>query len=140
MKTKNIEEAINRIKDFKNLLVEIGLNVTLKHEDKEITLKRSDLILALEHIEEQGKEIEKQKAINTFINHENLEDKYEEVLEKVMTKFLNNNIDNAFIPKQVIRDKILEREFELQQEYEDFKDDIRLNTLQEIYYLNEEEK
>ena len=61
MKTNNIEEAIERIKEFKNLLVKIGLNVTLKHENKEITLKRSDLILALEHIEKQQKEINRLK-------------------------------------------------------------------------------
>ena len=42
-----------------------------------------------------------------------------------------------FIPKSVIREKINERQFELQQEYKDFKDDIRLNTLQEIYYGEE---
>lgn len=38
-----------------------------------------------------------------------------------------------------IRGKINERQFELQQEYKDFKDDIRLNTLQEIYYMLEGE-
>lgn len=37
-----------------------------------------------------------------------------------------------------IRELINERQFELQQEYKDFKDDIRLNTLQEIYYLGDE--
>lgn len=44
------------------------------------------------------------------------------------------------IPKEIIREKINERQFELQQQYKDFKDDIRLNTLQEIYYLNESER
>ena len=44
------------------------------------------------------------------------------------------------ISKEIIREKINERQFELQQQYKDFKDDIRLNTLQEIYYLNESEK
>lgn len=38
------------------------------------------------------------------------------------------------INKDIIRDKINERQFELQQEYKDFEDDIRLNTLQELYY------
>ena len=37
-----------------------------------------------------------------------------------------------YIPKSVIRDKIIERQFELQQEYEDFENDIKLNTLIEI--------
>ncbi len=43
------------------------------------------------------------------------------------------------VSKAILRKKINERQFELQQEYKDFEDDIRLNTLQEIYYLNEEE-
>lgn len=36
------------------------------------------------------------------------------------------------ISKDKIRDKILERQFELQQEYEDFEDDEILNTLEEL--------
>ncbi len=42
------------------------------------------------------------------------------------------------ISKDIIRQKINERQFELQQEYKDFKDDIRLNTLQELYYYKED--
>jgi hypothetical protein len=34
---------------------------------------------------------------------------------------------------EYLTDKICERQFELQQEYKDFEDDIRLNTLQEIH-------
>lgn len=45
---------------------------------------------------------------------------------------LENSIKFDSIPKSVIRDKITERQFELQQEYEDFENDIRLNTLIEI--------
>ncbi len=44
------------------------------------------------------------------------------------------------INKDIIRDKINERQFELQQEYKDFKDDIRLNTLQELYYYESKEE
>ena len=47
-------------------------------------------------------------------------------------------IENS-VSKDKIRELINERQFELQQEYKDFKDDVRLNTLQEIYYINEEE-
>lgn len=54
------------------------------------------------------KENDRLKNINEIINKENLDDKYEEVLEKVMTKFLNNNIEKDYIPKQVIKDKIEE--------------------------------
>lgn len=48
---------------------------------------------------------------------------------------LNEMIDKYYINKDKIRDLIVERQFELQQEFKEFKDDIRLNTLQEIYYL-----
>lgn len=44
------------------------------------------------------------------------------------------------INKNIIRDKINERQFELQQEYKDFEDDIRLNTLQELYYYESKEE
>lgn len=43
-------------------------------------------------------------------------------------------IQGNSIPKSVIREKINKRQSELVQELKTFKDDIRLNTLQEIYY------
>ncbi len=60
--------------------------------------------------------------------------KIQEAIDKVLETLENS------IPKEIIREKINERQFELQQQDKDFKDDIRLNTLQEIYYLNESEK
>lgn len=60
-------------------------------------------------------------------------------LKRIRSLDINSLIENYetghFIDKDKIRDKINERQFELQQEYKDFKDDIRLNTLQEIYYM-----
>lgn len=47
-------------------------------------------------------------------------------------------IQEKYISREDIKGLINERQFELQQEYKDFKDDIRLNTLQEIYYLGVE--
>lgn len=47
-------------------------------------------------------------------------------------------IQENYVSKDEIRNLMNERQFELQQEYKDFKDDIRLNTLQEIYYLGDE--
>ncbi len=58
--------------------------------------------------------------------------KIAESIETVLRALQNS------IPKDIIRQKINERQFELQQEYEDFKDDIRLNTLQELYYYKED--
>ena len=59
-------------------------------------------------------------------------DEIADAIEKVL-KALDNSI-----PKDIVRQKINERKFELQQEYEDFKDDIKLNTLQELYYYKED--
>lgn len=53
-----------------------------------------------------------------------------ENIEKIK-KYIQEN----YISRDEVRGLINARQFELQQEYKDFKDDIRLNTLQEIYYL-----
>ena len=50
----------------------------------------------------------------------------------------NKELKKQYISKDKIRELINERQFELQQEYKDFEDDIKLNTLQEIYYLGDE--
>ncbi len=42
--------------------------------------------------------------------------------------------------KQLIISKIRERQFKLQQEYIDFKDDIKLNTLQDLLEEIEQEE
>lgn len=56
-----------------------------------------------------------------------------ENIEKIQ-KYIQEN----YVNRKEIKELINERQFELQQEYKDFKDDIRLNTLQEIYYLGDE--
>ena len=53
-------------------------------------------------------------------------------------KKIQKYIEEKYVSKEEIRELINERQFELQQEYKDFKDDIRLNTLQEIYYLGDD--
>ena len=58
-----------------------------------------------------------------------------ENIEKIQ-KYIQKN----YIDRKEIKELINERQFELQQEYKDFKDDIRLNTLQQIYYLGKEGK
>ena len=92
-KDKELEEAIEKLKDFKSIKILYGNTFAM-------------------HIA-QLKDI--QKAIETVL----------QALQKST-------------PKDIIRQKINERQFELQQEYKDFKDDIRLNTLQELYYYKED--
>lgn len=57
--------------------------------------------------------------------------------ELIKLKKENEELQKQYISKDKIRELITERQFKLQQEYKDFKDDIRLNTLQEIYYLGD---
>lgn len=134
-KEKNIEEAIERLKSIKEIYAEEeGKSVYMDIEVDDI--EAIETVLAdRERLEEENDRL---KNINKIINKEKLDDKYEEALEKVMTKFLNNNIEKDFIPKQVIKDKIEE----LEQAYEDSKDeygespyfypDYTINILQEL--------
>lgn len=93
---------------------------------------------AIENILNRNKELEeelqRQKEINTVINKENLDDKYEEVLEKVMTKFLNNNIKNDFIPKSLVKEKIEELNKEEKQELKGLKGQDRYFVKQMYQY------
>ena len=66
-------------------------------------------------------ELERQRDINTIINKQNLDDNYERALEKTMTKFLNENIENDYIPKLKVKEKIEELETKLKV----FEKDIR---------------
>lgn len=55
-------------------------------------------------------------------------------------KKIQRYVEERYVSKEEIRELINERQFELQQKYKDFKDDIRLNTLQEIYYLGDDKQ
>lgn len=76
-------------------------------------------------IKEQRKEIEEFENIFGNVQFEDI-------------KKIQKYIEEKYVSKEEIRRLINERQFELQQEYKDFKYDIRLNTLQEIYYLGGE--
>ena len=68
------------------------------------------------------------------------EEEFEDIFGNVPfenIKKIRKYIEEKYISKDKIRELINERQFELQQEYKEFKDDIRLNTLQEIYYLGD---
>ena len=75
-------------------------------------------------------------GLSTTLNQTDL-DKMKIVLN-LITRLENQN-ENS-ISKDIIRDKINKRQFELQQEYKDFKDDVKLNILQELYYYKSKEE
>lgn len=61
------------------------------------------------------------------------EDLHREINQRIKLKIENEKIVNTqFIPIQKVKDKISERQFELQQEYKDFEDDAILTALQEL--------
>lgn len=105
---KDKKRLENLIKEYKNLI-----EVEQEHRKENGELR--------ERVKELEEEIERQKDINTIINKNNLDDKYEEVLEKVMTKFLNNNIENDYIPKSKVKEKIEELETKCNEEYNTIK-------------------
>lgn len=108
-------------------------------------IANEDLGTLLNLIEKQSKEIEELKNKNmelkdTYIKvakhqekigHEELSEYMLAQIEAIPT-FTTWEEYYDFISKQKIKDKILYRQFELQQEYKDFEDDIVLNTLQEL--------
>lgn len=99
--------------------------------------------------EKEKKAIEKLKDFksisilygNTFIMFLDQLEKYQEATDTILNLITRLEKENKnSINKDIIRDKINERQFELQQEYKDFKDDIKLNTLQELYYYKSKEE
>ena len=58
--------------------------------------------------------------------------KENQMLKSFVSGIFNENIEKDFISVQKVKDKISERQFELQQEYKDFEDDAILIVLQEL--------
>lgn len=96
--------------------------------------------------EEEKEAIEQFKSWrNYIIDHKEITENaadlefYIRTVLNLITKLQKENeeLQKQYISKDKIRELITERQFKLQQEYKDFKDDIRLNTLQEIYHLGD---
>lgn len=85
-------------------------NTQLFEDYGEKAIIQNKEIQALENIikgyRKLEEELERQREINTIINKQNLDDNYERALEKTMTKFLNENIENDYIPKSKVKEKI----------------------------------
>lgn len=97
-------------------------------------LKRSAVACAVENQQYYiiKKEIEHYKEYIEKLKKEN-EDLHREINQRIKLKIENEKIvDTQFIPVQKVKDKISERQFELQQEYKDFEDDSILLVLQEL--------
>lgn len=125
MKENSIEEDIELLQDETSSL---GLFLKCKGSEK--------YKIALEHILSDYKRVLK---INEVLLKENEELKLKEK-RRIIGKYgdveihdvINRTLSNDYIPIQKVKDKISERQFELQQEYKDFEDDAILIVLQKL--------
>lgn len=115
MKENDIEEARERLE---KRLKDIWFSTIYSQEQEEKDLK----ILLLDY--------KRVLKINEVLLKEN-----EELKEKIREHTLLISpyyVKENYIPVQKVKDKISERQFELQQEYKDFEDDAILMVLQEL--------
>ena len=115
---KNAEHFIKSIKTDKEYKEENGWH---GYYNKEIV----ELTRILEHILLDYKRVLKMNEVLLKENEE-LKDKYATFVKRSSEVIANS------IPVQKVKDKIGERQFELQQEYKDFEDDAILTVLQEL--------
>ena len=147
---KNAEHFINSIKTDKEYKEENGWH---GYYNKEIV----DLARILEHILSDYKRVLKENEeiriknnaikreseayaeymirLDNELNLEKEKSKYEWIRQNCLSQELVNKL---YIPIQKIKDRISERQFELQQEYKDFEDDAILIVLQELIEEREE--
>lgn len=86
---------------------------------KEIAKDLNALLNLIEKLQKENEELKRLMA------HKN-------GYTKLLEEDLFENCSNYVIPIQKVKDKISERQFELQQEYKDFEDDSILIVLQEL--------
>lgn len=112
---KNIDEAIKVYEEFRRFK-DKG---SIKSIDPDFFFNLTDMFLS------DYKRVLKMNEVLLKENKE-LKDKY-----ATFVKMSSEVIANS-IPTQKVKDKISERQFELQQEYKDFEDDTILTVLQEL--------
>ena len=126
----NIEEAVNYLKEnlksWKDARPDLSNTDIVEEVDKDYKAIET-LITAYE------KENDNAQTILNLI--EKLQKENEELKEKIREHTLLISpyyVKENFIPVQKVKDRISERQFELQQEYKDFEDDAILIVLQKL--------
>ena len=117
MKENSIKNERSSIEEDIKILEEMIENANIENMDMNNCFG-GEHIEAIEHILSDYKRVLKE--------NEELKDKY-----ATFVKMSSEVIANS-IPVQKVKDKISERQFELQQEYKDFEDDAILTVLQEL--------
>jgi len=115
------QEALEHIlSDYKRVL---KINKVLLKENKELKIKNNAIKRESEAYAEH------MIRLDNELNLEKEKSKYEWIRQNCLSQELVNKL---YIPIQKVKDKISERQFELQQEYKDFEDDAILIVLQEL--------
>ena len=117
MKENSIEEDIKIIKRL--ITTKFNNDYSIDNKDKE----------AIEHILSDYKRVLKENEELKFEERSRIIGKYGEV---EIHDVINRTLSNDYISIKKVKDKISERQFELQQEYKDFEDDAILTVLQEL--------
>lgn len=115
------QEALEHIlSDYKRVL---KINKVLLKENKELKIKNNAIKRESEAYAEH------MIRLDNELNLEKEKSKYKWIRQNCLSQELVNKL---YIPIQKVKDKISERQFELQQEYKDFEDDAILIVLQEL--------
>ena len=146
---ENIKEKLDHIlSDYKRVLKENEELLQEKINNQKIIASAQNDMLNYQAGFEDGKN-GRTSAVQSIIENQQYYifqkqiEKYEGHIEKLQKENeelkadnyeLNNRITDLLenIPVQKVKDKISERQFELQQEYKDFEDDAILTVLQEL--------
>lgn len=91
----------------------------IEEERIEMSNKNCELEFKVEKLQKENEEL-KNKLLDTLEG--------QKVIKEETPQYIKEN----YIPIQKIKDRISERQFELQQEYKDFEDDAILIVLQEL--------
>ena len=148
---KALSKSIDILSDYKRVLKENEeLKEDRKNNNEMIALAQNEILNYMSGYEEGKKH--KMTAVAQVVENQQYYrvrkqmEKYEEHIkmlqkenEKLKEKIREHTllispyyVKENFIPVQKVKDKISERQFELQQEYKDFEDDSILIVLQEL--------
>ena len=126
-KTRNYKEI--SLEDSKSIKIVLNLLGKLQKENEELKIKNNAIKRESEAYAEY------MIRLDNELNLEKEKSKYEWIRRNCLSQELVNKL---YIPIQKIKDRISERQFELQQEYKDFEDDAILIVLQELIEEREE--
>lgn len=138
MKENSREEDIEELKRllYRNELSQYGKRKLINYyEQQEKDYKR--VLKENEELKIKNNAIKRESEayaehmirLDNELNLEKEKSKYEWIRQNCLSQELVNKL---YIPIQKVKDKISERQFELQQEYKDFEDDAILTVLQEL--------